>query len=420
MLEKQQDKKKRKRRGQIIPRGPNTFLIRVPTHRDAATGRRAYHNETFHGTPTKAEKRCTQLLAQIDDGSFFQPSNMSVNQLFDKWIDHCERKCRRNELRKITLQLYEQKLNIYLRPVIGALPVSPRYLTPLVMQDLFDALEDRGLAPLTIRSLRAVASTVFRYGVGLKLIKENPVTGTTAPKARRKNLARAMNEAEAAQFVRVARADERGLIFLLWLHTGLRPVEMIGLRWRYLDLFCEETGSGKFEFGLVRVRETVVRLKGGVWEFSPPKTDKGVRDIYIPAWLYYDLLGHKARQEECKRQMGTAYHDHDLVFARPNGEPLYRARIASHELKPLLKLAGLDESYSLYTFRRSFSSLLKRVGISGKEISELMGHSSESFTDDVYVTVYDSAKRETVGALDRVLSDVPGTQLAHIVSDGIN
>ena len=35
------------------------------------------------------------------------------------------------------------------------------------------------------------------------------------------------------------------------------------------------------------------------------------------------------------------------------------------------------------------------------------------FTDDVYVTVYDSAKREMSDALERVLSGTACTQQAH-------
>ena len=85
-MQKPEKEKKRKRRGQVIPRGPDTHLIRIALHRDPATGRRVHHNETFHGTRAEAEKRCTQLLAEVDSGSFFQPSGMTLNALLDRWL----------------------------------------------------------------------------------------------------------------------------------------------------------------------------------------------------------------------------------------------------------------------------------------------------------------------------------------------
>jgi integrase len=88
-------------------------------------------------------------------------------------------------------------------------------------------------------------------------------------------------------------------------------------------------------------------------------------------------------------------------------------------LKPLLRRAGLPETYSPYTLRRSFSSLLRRAGVSAKEVSEQMGHTGPIFTDRVYVTVYDSAKREMSDKLESVLSGGGCTQEAHNESGAV-
>lgn len=219
-----------------------------------------------------------------------------------------------------------------------------------------------------------------------------------------------MTEAEAARFVEFARGSERGLMFLLWLHTGLRPAEFIGLRWDAIELLKD----GDRSYGVAHVRETVVRQKGGGSIFSPPKTEKGRRPVYFPAWLYDDLTAHRARQDrmEYTRVYG-------FVFAARNGQPLLRHNIAKRGLKPLLKEAGLPEEFTLYTLRRSFASLLRRAGVSAKEVSEQMGHEHSNFTDDVYVTVYDSAKREMSDALERLISGAGGTQVAHTESEKI-
>lgn len=396
--------KKRKRRGQVTERGPNTFLVRVPLHRDPVTGRRVYHNETFHGSRANAEKRCTQLLAQVDDGSYFRPSEMSVGELLDRWLSH-------RDVRPVTHALYEKLARSYVKPSIGALPLAR--ISPLVLQDVFDSLKTKGLAPLTIRNVRGVVSSAFKYAVRLRLLRENPAAGVETPKAKRRPV-RAMTEDEAARFVGAARTDRHGLMFVFWLHTGLRPAEFIGLRWPDIEL----AGEGEHSYGVVNVRQTIVRVGGDGWGFYPPKTEAGRRPVYFPAWLYHDLMGHKARQEELKRKLGD-YHDHGLVFAASNGEPLMRQSVAKRMLKPLLKRAGLPAEFTPYTLRRSFSSLLRRAGVSAKEVSEQMGHANVNFTDEVYVTVYDSAKREMSDKLEQVLSGAACTQQAHNETEAV-
>lgn len=57
--------------------------------------------------------------------------------------------------------------------------------------------------------------------------------------------------------------------------------------------------------------------------------------------------------------------------------------------------------------------------MSAKEVSEQMGHTNPEFTERVYVTIYDSAKREMSDTLERLLSADAGTQLAHNETDKV-
>jgi integrase len=283
-----ESEKKRKRRGQVIPRGEGVYLIRVPLSRDPATGKRTYHNETFYGTPAKAEKRCLSMLASVDDGTYFRPSGMTVNELLDRWLKH-------KGVRPVTREGYERRARLYIRPALGAVPLAQ--LTPAAVQDAMDALKAKCLAPLTVRSARDVLKGVLKYAVRLKLIKENPVEWVEIGQASRRPV-RAMNEDEAARFL--AEARKTALPFVLWLFTGLRPAEFIGLRWPDVEL----AGEGESAYGVLRVNQTVVRLKGKGWAFYEPKTEAGRRPVYFPAWLYYDLLDHRAHQERHKVEFG--------------------------------------------------------------------------------------------------------------------
>jgi integrase len=396
-----ESEKKRKRRGQVIPRSEGVFLIRVPLSRDPVTGKRTYHNETFYGTRPKAEKRCLSVLASVDDGTYFRPSGMTVNELLDRWLKH-------KGVRPVTREGYERRARLYIRPALGPVPLAR--LTPSAVQDAMDALKAKGLAPLTVRSARDVLKDMLKYAVRLKLIGENPVEFVEIAKAARRPV-RAMTEDEAARFL--AEARKTALPFVLWLFTGLRPAEFIGLRWADVEL----AGEGERAYGVLRVNQTVVRTKGKGWAFYEPKTEAGRRPVYFPAWLYYDLLDHRARQERHKVEFGGGYHDHGLVFPARNGSPVFRQDLSARMLKPLLERAGLSTEFSPYTLRRTFASLLRRANVSAREVSEQMGHTSAEFTERVYVTVYDSAKREMSDMLERLLVIGSGTQVAHNETD---
>ena len=174
----------------------------------------------------------------------------------------------------------------------------------------------------------------------------------------------------------------------------------------------ELAGEGKAAYGVLTVRQRIVWLKGAKLDVDEPKSEAGKRPIYFPAWLHCDLMEHKARQDEHRRR-ASDYTDMGLIFAKPTGLPMRRDAVSAGMLKPLLKRAGLPLTYSPYTLRRSFCSLLRRAGVSAKEVSEQMGHTNVSFTEKTYRTVYDSAKREMSDKLESVLSAGSCTQEAH-------
>lgn len=74
MQEAAESKRKEPRqRGQVIPRGDKTFLIRIPLP-SAKGSKRRYHNKTLHNTTeAKAWKYADKVLDQIADGTFFEP-----------------------------------------------------------------------------------------------------------------------------------------------------------------------------------------------------------------------------------------------------------------------------------------------------------------------------------------------------------
>ena len=400
--------KERRKRGQVIPLGSGAFKVRIPL--GGANGKRSYHNKTLHNTTEpKAWKYVEKIFSQIADGSYFKPSNETVEELSKKWLAHISKQ----GIRAITLGSYETLERNFIKPKFGHYPLAK--LTFSKIQDAFDELAAEGYAPLTLRNARRLLGCVLAFGVKRGMLKENPAIGIETPKGGRRKQ-RAMTEEEADAFIEAARQNPDDLIFIFVLCTGLRPVEFIGLEWSNLELVREYDFRLKREVerGLAHIRRTIVRPRsGGGWQWSEPKTENSIRDIYFPATVYHDLMKHKERQDEHKRKMGRSYHDHGLVFACSNGEPLERGRLLSARFKPLAKRAKLPEEFTLYTLRRTFATLTTAAGASRVGRSASMGHADADFTDAVYVTTLPSMQKGVSDALENLLFSESRTLPAH-------
>ena len=93
--------------------------------------------------------------------------------------------------------------------------------------------------------------------------------------------------------------------------TGLRIGELLGLRWRSLDL----------EVGTLAVRESVYEGK-----LQRPKTQKSRRTIPLGPHAITSLKAHRDRS--------TRKGDDELVFPNKSGEPLRESRLLERVLQP--------------------------------------------------------------------------------------
>ena len=335
----------------------------------------ARDTETLHGTRTQAVKRRDELLTQIDKGTFIEPSRANLEAYFKEWLAQKKRE----GIREITLQGYKDIVDIYILPHVGAKLLAR--LTPRDVQHIYNHMQDRGLSAVTVKGVRKVLKMAFTQAIAWRYIASNPAAAIKLPAApdtddgaQRKG--RALDEDEARTFLEAAREQPDDLIFVLWLFTGLRPEEMIGLQWSALELARELDRQREtfIERGVARIRRTVVLRRGGGWYFSKPKSQSGVRGVYFPALLYHELQAHRARQTAQARTAGPAWTDYDLVFTVANGQPLDRANLLRRRLRPLLKRAGLSEDFTLYSLRYTYATLSLLAGESDKVISEQMGH----------------------------------------------
>src|ERR1041384_5964192 len=89
-----QDAEKTKKRGntagQIIPRGEDTWLVRIFMGRDEK-GKRRYLNKTVRGKKKDAQDYLSKTLAAISTSTFVEPSPMTLSEYLNKWLEAAAR-----------------------------------------------------------------------------------------------------------------------------------------------------------------------------------------------------------------------------------------------------------------------------------------------------------------------------------------
>jgi integrase len=212
----------------------------------------------------------------------------------------------------------------------------------------------------------------------------------------------AMEVGEVRAFLEAVAGTRYEAVFVLMVGTGMRPSEILALRWEDVDL----------EAGTLRVRRTLPkdwprRLKAGRDPFEEPKTQAGARAVDLAAPVIAALRSQRARQGEQRLLGGTRYRDpYGLVFTTGTGRPLGWDNLRARHFKPALQRAGIPEGrFRAYDLRHAYATHALGAGASPMELQERMGHSDVRVTLGTYVHTLEEQRRETT---DRIAAQVFG------------
>jgi integrase len=379
-------KKRGNTAGQIIPRGEDTWLVRVFMGRDG-DGKRRYLNKTIRGKKKDAQDYLSNTLAAISAGTFVEPSPLTVKEYLAKWLNTAARP----RVSERTFTGYSYLITQYLEPaLLSGMKLSD--MRPLNIQQLYGDMQARGLSARTVRYLHAVLNSALRQAVKWGMLARNPAEAVELPKQSRKEMS-ALSPKEAAEFLKAAAQDRFGVLFAFALATGMRPEEYLGLQWKDVDL----------ERGTVTVRRALVWREKGGWYFGEPKTARSRRSIPLPASTVRALAEHKRKQAEERLKMGPDYQQHDLVFATAEGGPLAPRNLKRRHFRPILERAKLPLDFRLYDLRHSCATLLLAAGEHPKVVSERLGHATVTLTLDVYSHVLPTMQEAASEKLEKML-----------------
>lgn len=371
-------------RGSIVARGKGRYALVFDLGRetDPASGRTRRKQKwvAFRGTRKRAEARLTELLGTVHGGTFVEPSKMTLVAWLREWVE----KAIKPPLRR------PETYRVYRSVIEGHVARAPLGLLPLQRVralDLERYYADLKLSPGTVTVHHAVLHRALKKAVKDRLLPRNPAADVearprVAPGHEQVRLhCWSADEARTFLTATAKAGPQAAAFFALALETGMRRGELLGLRWRDVDLEAQQ----------VTVAQQLTRAEGAP-QFGPPKNGLP-RAVAIGAQVATLLRRHRQAQASVKMANRTTYGDQGLVFAREPadlqtpgarlGDPLPIGGLAGREFERLTRAAGVRR-IKFHGLRHTSATLALGAGVPLHVVSQRLGHRRPEITLGVY------------------------------------
>jgi len=323
--------------------------------------------------------------------------------LFREWYELCKAPA----LTDVTDEKFRSMMKTHIFPAFGAFDVKDvdfkrlqRFFNKMKTMKVKDRI---GYSSDFIGKTKNLLNNFFKYTVKHHLLPANPMEDVDTKRAdegddndSEKKVQALRPEIRKAMFEWVEIDPLLKPILIVSTFTGIRPQEMLALKW----------GNINFDDGILSVRKALKRVvefdedwnvvSRGM-KIGATKTKKSVRTIVMP-----NIVMEALREwRQCCQQRGI---QSDFVFpnTKTGGMRTYSG-LRSLLQRFITKHSLQDEGITLYTLRHTFATVLLEQRENPKIVSELMGHTKVKTTLDLYSHVVDDVVYvQTAQTLDSV------------------
>ncbi|MDK2933586.1 MAG: hypothetical protein PWP27_1396 [Clostridiales bacterium] len=332
-------------------------------------------------TRKEVQDKLVALLNEINTGTYVEPTKITLIQWLQDWL----KKYKSIKLKPLTYDLYEILIQTSIKSEIGNILLKD--LRPAHIQGFYNTKYSDGYSPSTIRKFHAVLRGALEQAVRNNLIPQNPALHVELPSMEPKVI-KAFTLEEQKRFEECARKYQYYPAFIVALDTGLRMSELLALRWDDIDLV---NGYVVVNKNLVFVKDRENDTGKNVFVVqNTTKTKSGNRKIPLTQRALKLLKELKLKQVSKS----------DIVFCNKKGSYILK-RNFQRTFYNIIKQVGIPKC-GVHTLRHTFATRLFERGVPEKTISDLLGHSSISFTLDTYTHVLPDTKQDAIKVLDEI------------------
>ncbi len=340
-------------------------------------------------TLSELREKEKQIQRDLQDGIDISRSDMTLNQLFQMYMDN------KTDLRESTRCNYISVWNNGLKDsVLGNMKIAQ--IRQIHIRSFYSELVKKGLSANMVKLYHNLIYPALELAVDSDIIRKNPAKDAKKGIGGTKKERTAMTIAEQGKLLDFIKGSDRYRIYypmmVFALSTALRVGELTGLRWSDVDL----------KENIIHIRQQLIYRNlgdGCRFHVQDLKTEAGRRDIPLTASARKSLI----KQKELSLVLGTKQRKEidgitDFVFLNSLGNP-YAANAVNFMLKNVVKAYNRSERataaredrkmkllphISAHILRHTACTRLTESGIDPKTLQYIMGHSSIAVTMDIY------------------------------------
>lgn len=257
------------------------------------------------------------------------------------------------------------------------------------------------VSPKTIKNYWGLLRIFFDLAVQEGIIQReaNPMLNKINRPKQEKKPVEAYTLEEMNLILKLADKDENPdikLILNLALLSGIRRGEMAGLKWENVN----------FDESYIYICESRVVVEGGKEYTKKPKTQAGIRKIYIPERLVNILKEYHKRYLENKLKCGKQFKDKGYVLSKPDGEPFSPQGISNNYLRFMERHKDEIRYLKFHGLRHTYASVLINQNTNPKTVQHNLGHADVSLTLSIYSHSFESAEKEAAKCLQNTLKQI--------------
>ena len=197
-------------------------------------GKLKAHSKKGFATKSEAQQYEAMMKNKLSNPSYVPPTasqrRMTVRDYLAEWI---ERHGNAN-LRPSTKASYESHIRNHINPYIGDVYLGQ--LTPAMLDDMFAKLAEKGLSQSSVKYTHRIIGVALEHARKYHYIESNPARDIITKFGKQGKTPEPYTVEEMRQLLACAMGNEWELIVILGGLYGLRLSEILGLRWRNVDL----------------------------------------------------------------------------------------------------------------------------------------------------------------------------------------
>ena len=347
---------------------------------------------------------------QVDGLDVYVAGNADLNFLFDRYIST------KSELRRTTYSNYKYMYDHFVREGFGKKKIGDIKYSD-VLYFYHDLISNKGMQVNTVDTIHTLLHPTFQLAVRDNIIRNNPSDRVMAEikkkDGKNKGIRHALTLEQQRAFmnyiVNSPVYSHWGPFFTVMLGTGCRIGEVIGLRWKDVDLE-KKVISINHAVTYYQRREDSYQCE---FRVSLPKTEAGIRTIPMMQEVYDAFMEEYQHQKEEGFNSVVIDGMSGFVFTNRFGN-IHNPAAVNRAIKRIYQAYNAEElvkakkehrdaviipHFSCHHLRHTFCSRFCENETNVKVIQSIMGHANIETTMDIYAEVTDEKKKDSINNL---------------------